>query len=211
MKGLLLNNYYSMQENIKLSAIIVFILFIGLVIAGDSIFVTALIMSITIYPLNIASSLQMDETSKWNKFEITIPVGRKTIVRAKYFSYLLLVMIGLFSSLLLAGFYIISGKEINTILFTYSICLGLSLSLLTGTFLYPFLLKFGAYKSEMYIILSFTLSGALIVLVWICMRMLIGELSFISPSVGILNVIISIICFPISYLISVHIHLEKEF
>lgn len=211
MKGLLRNNYYSMQENMKLSLMIA--LFIGVLAAfvGNSLFTVAISVAIFIFPLNIGASLQTDETSKWNKFEITMPVSRKTVVLCKYLSYLMLTLIGTFCSFVTVLLFIILGHsiEMHTIVFSYFN--GLSLAMFTGALMYPILLKFGALKSELIIVISVILSMGCTVVIGLVMGGLVWGAKVSQLSVSAVSMFVSVIFFVVSFFISVRIHAKKEF
>lgn len=211
MKGLLLNNYYSMLENIKLSTLIALFLTVMAIFFGQTFLSIAIAVSIAIFPVNIGSSLQKDETSKWNKFEITVPVKRRSIVLCKYLSYLALVCVGLLSSLVIVFLTVCLGHTIEAQSVTYGLAYGLSLTLFTGAFLYPALLKLGAFKSELLILVSALLALVCMTGLSMMMIMLFGGLELRSLSLGLTVTMISLICFICSYFVSVRIHSTKEF
>lgn len=78
MQGLLLNNFYSMQNNIKTSfGIALCLLFVSFV-AGDTSVLNAVIAAqIMVFPVNVGASLQIDEASKWSRIEITLPIKKE--------------------------------------------------------------------------------------------------------------------------------------
>lgn len=209
MKGLLRNNYYSMQESMKLSAIMV--LFLGVVAAflGNSFLTMAISVPILIFPINIGSSLQTDETSNWNKFEITLPVSRSSIIKCKYLSFLMLVLTGLICSFLIFLLFVILGHDIKISVVAYSYFFGLSMAILTGSLMYPLILKFGASKSELVIIISVIGASAFFTGLWLIMSLMIKSADM-RLSAGITATIFSFLCFIISYFVSVRIHSKKE-
>lgn len=212
MKGLILNNFYSMEDNIKLSfTLSILISSVSLIINDTKIISILVAAQIFIVIGNISSSLQMDEKSKWNKMEITMPVKRKTIIEAKYISFLLLIVLGSLFSLMTITVSLIRqiGLSGTEILNGYSF--GLSLSLSTIAILYPVILKFGSNKSESVFILASVFSIAIRFLVWKGLRLVINDVNFNGIEVGISNMIVSIIMFLISYFISVKVHTIKNF
>lgn len=212
MKGLILNNFYSMEDNIKLSfTLSILISSVSLIISDTKIISILVAAQIFIVLGNISSSLQMDEKSKWNKMEITMPVKRKTIIEAKYISFLLLIVLGSLFSLMTITVSLIRqiGLSGTEILNGYSF--GLSLSLSTIAILYPVILKFGSNKSESVFILASVLSIVIRFLVWKGLRLVINDVNFNGIEVGISNMLVSIIMFFISYFISVKVHTIKNF
>lgn len=88
MKGLFLNNYYSAQDGLKISLLISALLVVLTLFVTDNVAAAAMGLIIFIFPTNNVSSLQADENSKWNKYEITTPVSRFQIILSKYIYYL---------------------------------------------------------------------------------------------------------------------------
>lgn len=207
MRGLLRNNYYSMSDNMMVSAIIVTLVGVLSLVVGNLSW--AISVSIFMFPLNIGTSLQTDEASKWTKFEITMPISRKTIVQCKYLSYLMLVLIGMIFSLVIVSIAVLLGFEIDMGIIFNSFSTGLCVSLLVGSILYPLILISSATKIELIIIVA-----------TIAAFIFISVLSmFLSQTINTLNdftirtalIVISTLCFMGSYLMSVHLHRKKEF
>ncbi|MEG0086929.1 MAG: ABC-2 transporter permease [Niameybacter sp.] len=75
MKGLVLNNFYAMQNNIKISFVISLLLAIVSVGLKEPKLISMVIAAqIFVIMGNIATTMHVDEASKWNKMEITLPV-----------------------------------------------------------------------------------------------------------------------------------------
>lgn len=156
MRGLLLNNIYSMQDNLKISLGIAFLLIFVPFAVGDPTLLNAVIAAqIFVFAVNVGSSLQVDETSKWSRMEITLPIKRKTIIYAKYLSFIMLILTGtavsLFTPLL---FHLRGADPAGTIELSAGYSFGLSLSLSTISIFYPAILKWGVEKTEMMIFVA---------------------------------------------------------
>lgn len=211
MRGLFLNNYYSAQDGIKISLLISAMMIILTLFVNDTIAVGAIGLIIFIFPTNNVSSLQSDETSKWNKFEITTPVSRYQIILAKYISYLGTVILGVVCSLLVIIVMTFTGRkiEINTLL--YSILFGVSLSLLMGAILYPLLLKLGTLKAELFTIISAILSIAIILAIWAVINNFFFTIDFKNAVTATIYCIFSICFYIVSFLFSNKLYHKKEF
>ena len=84
-----------MASNIQLSFIIAAVMaLVPIVFREDMLLSMILAVQIFIFVVNTGTSLRVDETSKWSKFELTLPVRRHTIVRAKYVTFVLLILMG---------------------------------------------------------------------------------------------------------------------
>lgn len=210
MRGLLRNNFYSMQEGMKLSFLLTVLLGV-LAVFLDYFIVAAITGIIIVFPVNIGASLQSDKASKWNKYEITAPVRRKTIIACKYISYLLLIAIGIACSLIAVAVLAILGNRLDSVHINFFLT-GLSLGLLTGAFLYPLLLLDIA-NCELTVILSAFMAAVCFSAIFFLGVSIftLGKIMFFDPTVLIMVSIVSIILFALSYLISVCIHRRKEF
>ncbi|WP_083675461.1 ABC-2 transporter permease [Paenibacillus borealis] len=89
--------------------------------------------------------------------------------------------------------------------------MGLSLSISTISILYPVILRFGVEKSEMMIFVSSGLSVVIRILVWVLLRLIWDNVNFNGSEVGFASLIVAVVMFVASYLLSVQIHKNKEF
>lgn len=159
MKGLFLNGFYATIGNIKLFLWIVLAVGAFLLATGNPT-LQELFVYITITALsgNGVISARKDAVSKWNKYEITMPVRRKEIVQCKYLSYLFWV----FASTVLAGLVTAAAMLIHGDSFlaiggaglASMFALGIGIAVLTGGFFYPLSYLFGVEKSETALIIS---------------------------------------------------------
>ncbi|MFD1907167.1 ABC-2 transporter permease [Paenibacillus rhizoplanae] len=98
--------------------------------------------------LSIGASLQMDEASKWNRFELTMPIRRRTVIHAKYLSFLMLILMGSAVSLVTLALTYVSKGDIAHLNLSTGYTFGLSLSISTLAIYYPVILKFGVEKAS---------------------------------------------------------------
>lgn len=215
MKGLLLNNYYSMAENIKLSVVCVAILAMIALMVGEAIAVVMVAVTIFIFPVNIGSSLQTDESAKWNKFELTTPVRRAQIIQAKYLSYLVMVAIGVACAAVLMGLLVVMNRAPEMSEMGYGFFYGLNLAMFSGVFLYPLLLCFGAMKSELCIIIAAALGAVVMMGIWVAAWLMLLSLGmtvpYRSPQAGLAVVAAAAFLLMLSYGVSVWLYKRKEF
>ena len=212
MKGLIRNNFYSMEGNIKIAFIIALFLSVISFFVKNSAFIQMIIsMQLFIFIANVGSSLHADVLSKWNIFERTLPVKFSDIIKAKYFSFLMLFLFGIImGSITTISVYITSGfSNIQFVLFGYEF--GLTLAATTAGIMYPLMLKTGTEKNEMIMILSAFIAVGLLVLVAAILSPLTGEMNIKHSLVGIVSTIIALLIFVGSYFVSVKIYQNKEF
>ena len=213
MKGLFLDNFYKTIGSIKLFAVFVFLFGAAVLITGNATALELFVyISITALSINGISSMRKDADAKWNKFELTLPVTRKDIIKSKYTNYLFWVVFGL----VIAAFFTILATLIHgdvffelgiqdiSSLFTVGICL----SLLVGALFYPLAYLFGIDKSETLLILSVLCAvGTAIFLIWIVN--LPGILNYYLR-LGIFAFVV-ILLFCLSYAATSALYQNKEF
>lgn len=95
MKGLIRNNFYSVQKDLRIIYPLCLIALIVSVIYGDPqlTYLIALVQMLMCFG-HIGTGLKNDFISKWNKYEITLPVRRRDVITARYLSFLLFDIIG---------------------------------------------------------------------------------------------------------------------
>lgn len=212
MKGLIRNNFYSMENNIKISFIIALFLSVVAFFARHSAVIQMMIaMQLFIFIVNVGTPLHADVVSKWNKFELTLPVKRNDIIKAKYISFAVLFLFGvIMGSITAISVCVSSGfSDMQSVLYGYEF--GLTLSATTAGIMFPLMLKFGTEKNEMIMILSAIASVGLLFLVSAVLTPLTGEMNIKHSLVGIVSTIVALVIFVSSYFVSIRIYRHKEF
>mgnify|MGYP003209209405 CR=1 FL=1 len=205
MKGLLRNNFYSMGANLQLAFGISFVLvFIPLVSGEESIVSMVLAMQSFMFVANSGTALNTDVTSKWSNFEITLPVRRGDI--------LILILCGVFMSAFTSFLTVFVFKKLSADALIFGLSFGVSLSLLTSSFMYPIMLKIGTEKNEIIVFACAGIATALFMVVLRLAAPFARQNSAISAKslVGIIFALVSIGFFVISYFVSLGIYKRKE-
>ncbi|WP_036729023.1 ABC-2 transporter permease [Paenibacillus sp. FSL P2-0089] len=212
MRGLLLNNYYSLQNNIKSSLGIALLLaLVSFVGVEHSVLNAVIAAQIMLFVVSIGASLQADEASKWNRFEITLPVRRRTVIHAKYLSFLMLILMGTAASLVTMALLYVRGVDTSDWSMSRGYTFGLALSLSILAIYYPVILKFGIAKSEQMLMVSVGLSMGLRFLVWMLLNLYMDDVNFNGPETGYGALLLAVLLFIASYVAAVRIHRNKEF
>ena len=210
MLGLIKKDFLLIKANLKSMAII-FIVYLILAFQGtfDVTFIIPLI-GIMLF----ISTFSYDDFNNWNSYAVTLPDGRKNVVRAKYIASIILTII-------LAAVALVIGIGISYTK-TNSINLNEIISSLMGTMLasviiisllYPIVFKFGATNGRIILFaVVFGIAG---------IGALIAQFVDTTPIINMINrldsysliaiPIISAILLGISYLISNKIYQNKEF
>lgn len=212
MKGLIRNTFYAMENNIKLAVLMSgALIFVPFITTESTILSMVIAVQIFIFIANVGTSLHADETSKWNKFECTLPVRKSTSVLAKYLSFCMLIFFG-FAISLLTGILLLFKSpsfSVSDLLWGYEY--GLTLSILVAAIMYPVMLKTGTEKNELIILLSAFIAALFMVLTALLLSPLTGGMNLQSPLVGAVSVCAAPLLLLISYFVSLRIYSNKEF
>lgn len=214
MKGLILHNFYTMRGEIKFTIGFLLFLFLTAWYSRDmTLYLMSIIMPMSFLSSNGVSTFSTDETSKWSKLEVTLPVKRIDIVSSKYFFTIILIPVSYVVSILTilcvpTGLFGISFHD----LFLIQIA-GLSVALLNAALTSIVFIIFGVYTAS---IVGGLFGILAMVLVWSVERS-VDITSNIIP-IPPLNfdwcipiLIVSIILFVLSFFVSVIIFKNKEF
>lgn len=160
------------------------------------------------------STFSYDNYNKWDAYVITLPNGRKNSVKAKYVSTLFTIMIASILTLSLA--FVIA--YVNTKMINYEQILVSMLGTIFGTILvlsimYPIIYKFGIEKARIItfvIIFVFFIVGGFL-LNFIDVSQIVSVLSFLQKFWFITLIVSSVVIVFLSYKLSLHFNLKREF
>ncbi|MDO5519791.1 MAG: ABC-2 transporter permease [bacterium] len=217
MKGLIRNNFYSVNSALKWSIAVCIILNIAVLIGvihfpNINVFLPILMLAqMGAFVGLTGTALQKDNTSKWSKYERTLPVKISDMVMARYISFLIFSLIGmLLASITVVIFWVVSAQAVSVESVGFGYSFGIVFSLLVPALLYPLVLKFGADKSEILLMIS----------VVIIMCLFAGGNGILAPFLYKLNnadmiyrvacVAISMAAFIASYFVSLAIYKREN-
>ena len=160
------------------------------------------------------STFSYDDFNNWNSYAVTLPNGRKNVVRAKYIaSIILMIILAVVAFFIGIGISYIKTNSINLDEIISSLMGTMLSSVIIISLLYPIVFKFGATNGR--IILFAVVFGI------VGIGTLIAQFIDMTPIINIINKldnylliaipIIYIILLGISYLISSKIYQNKEF
>lgn len=218
MKGLLKNQFYGAIG----SAVVLLAFFaavgIGLLISGNpSLLNIYVLVAATAFAFNAVSGFRKEASSKWSKYELTTPVGRKDIVKSRFINHTLWVLAGIILSALFVVLTLaIHGNryfyyDVRDPLMLFS-C-GTGLALLMGAIFYPAIYLLGTDKSEIMMIISLLGSvGITVGIIWILNAAY--DFRSVSDTEFYLNVmiymVIVLVSFVLSYFLTTFIYRRKE-
>ena len=207
MLGLIKKDFLLIKANSK-QMVIIFIVYLMLAFQGtfDATFIVPLI-GIMLF----ISTFSYDDFNNWNSYAVTLPNGRKNVVRAKYIASIILTIILAIVSLTIGiGISYTKTNSINLDEIISSLMGTMLSSIIIISLLYPIVFKFGATNGRIIlfaVVFGIAGIGALIAQ-FVDMTSIINMLDSYSL---IAIPIISAILLGISYLISNKIYQNKEF
>lgn len=208
MLGFVKKDLLLVKNNFKsiLIALVIYALFI-ITNEMDASFIIPFMMFMA-----IVSTFSYDDYNKWNTYAVTLPGGRKNVVKGKYMVTIILILgvsiLGLILSLAFSG--LMGNFDLE---YTLSSCLGYFAAIIFMiSVLYPIIFKYGSEKGR---IAMFILSLLFIAIVGIVSKFKFkfskGFLVFFD-NYGLFIVLgIVILLFIASYFISLRIYKKKEF
>lgn len=210
MLGLIKKDFLLIKANLK-SMIIIFVIYIMLAFQGtfDVTFIIPLI-GIMLF----ISTFSYDDFNNWNSYAVTLPNGRKNVVRAKYIASIILTIILAAVALTIGiGISYTKTNSINLDEIISSLMGTMLSSIIIISLLYPIVFKFGATNGRIILFaVVFGIAG---------IGALIAQFVDTTPIINMINrldsysliaiPIISAILLGISYLISNKIYQSKEF
>ncbi len=211
MKGLVLKDLYLIKGNIRTLAIAL----VGFTVMAFNDMATISFIIPFFAVMMCISTFSYDEFNKWNAYAITLPGGKKTIVRSKYISTILLIIISSVISVLAS---IIIGNikgDTNYEEIMSTLIGGLFGITLVVSLMYPFIYKFGNEKGRLFlfiiVFLITALGGALLSVININEINPPAIISFIDKYGFYIMPALTLIILYISYIVSLKIFQNKDF
>ncbi len=210
MFGLIKKDFLLIKANLK-SMMIVFIVYLVLTFQGtfDVTFIVPLI-GIMLF----ISTFSYDDFNNWNSYAVTLPNGRKNVVRAKYIaSIILTVILGIGALAIGIGISYTKTNSINLDEIISSLMGTMLSSIIIITLLYPIVFKFGATNGRIILFaVVFGIAGiGAFIAQFVDMTFIINMINRLDSYALVAIPIISVILLGISYLISNKIYQSKEF
>ncbi len=154
MKGLIRNNFYTVEGSLKstllLSIIAAIVLAIVTRVISDSGNLFSMIISgnLGAFGALTMTVIQKDAVSKWNKFELTMPVRRRDVITARYIASMLYVLIGTIMAVVSVLVFYLATGALNLERMSYGFVFGWGFALSMPTFMIPLVLILGTDKIE---------------------------------------------------------------
>lgn len=216
MKGLIRNNFYNVEGSLKVTILLGFIAIAAIAVAGlhfpnnDALIAGIIGGMLGAFGALAGTAIQKDGASKWNKFELTMPISRADVIKARYISFVLYILLGIFMAILSAMiFYVVTGA-VNTERMGYGFIFGVSFAMSIPTFMTPLILIFGTDKNEVLLMVSIILGLGLFLVSSVVITTFLRDFSNANLVFRLGYLIFSIVLFAVSYFLSVFIYKRKE-
>lgn len=207
MKGLIIKDFLMIKNNIKLILFIFIFFIISLNESTDFTFLPSM-MSLMFF----LSTFSYDEYNKWDMYAITLPNGRKNVVKSKYISAIILLLISLLITFIFSIFILNTKNNINYEELTSNMIGGFFGIVITLSIIYPLIFKYGIEKGRIFMFIGVFLIVSIIDILFKFIDINISNsfLNILDKYFLLIITIISIIILSISYKISNKIYLKKE-
>lgn len=218
MKGLLKNQFYGAISSAVV--LLVFFVAVGIILivsSNPSLLNIYVLVTATAFALNAVSGFRKEASSKWSKYQLTTPVGRKDIVKSRFINHTFWVLAGIIlAALFVCLIVFIHGNRY----FYYDLrdplmlfCCGTGIALLMGAIFYPAIYLLETDKSEIIMMISLLGStGITAGIIW--MLNALYDFKPLSDTEFYLNMIIYmaivLISFLLSYFLTIFIYRRKE-
>ncbi len=210
MKGFIKKDLLLIKNNLKIY-LIIYAVYIMMAFQGQ---MDISSLPVVLSVLLMMSSFNYDNYNKWNAYSATLPNGRENVVRAKYISTLILVLITTTINTIISFVIAYFNPKVVEVEEIIPIMLGVTLAaIIMLSIIYPIIYKVGVEKAG--IVTFILIFGIVIVFGFLSDKI---DLTFFTNLIEFISehyLIVTILClalFPyISYKISRMFFLKKEF
>lgn len=206
MKGLMIKDFFVIRKQAK---VLVGLLIFYLVYATATKAVSMLAMITLLCVMMPITTMAYDEKNKWDKYVLSMPVSRRTLVLSKYFFGIMLDLTGIVLVALISMIMVFFSDEmIITEVLLMSVTFG-AIGLVFLAIMLPILFKFGVEKGRLLMML--------VIFTPVILGMLLPKLGIAPPSEQTLKLlayaapVIIFFVVLISIKISIAIYNKKEF
>lgn len=211
MLGLMKKDLYLLKDSLKSRSIIFIMLVIYFVSIGSTDSVFTFIPAYAMF-MSVVSTFSYDEYNQFDAFAVSLPNGRKNVVRAKYVVTLLISAITALLTVLISGMadQIFRHSLSLDVLWESFIGAMCALLILQAVF-YPLIFKFGINKSRIVFFLLFMSAGGVAFLLNQVADLPKIDTGFFDRYFAVLMPLLLLALMGLSYLISQRIYGKKQF
>ena len=207
MKGLIKKDFYIIKQNMKY--ILLFLAVFGIIaLEGDDILYFIPVFLITMI---FITTFSYDDYNNWNAYAVTLPNGRKNVVKSKYIASITLTVFATLITYILSVIIGAINGNLDLSNMTSLILSGLFSVVLIQAIMYPLIFKFGAEKGRIWLFVGVFLSVTIISIIFKNISIPASIITFFSNYYVILLLSFIVVAMTISYIVSKNIYSKKEF
>lgn len=207
MKGLIKKDFYIIKQNMKY--ILLFLAVFGIIaLEGDDILYFIPVFLITMI---FITTFSYDDYNNWNAYAVTLPNGRKNVVKSKYIASITLTVFATLITYILSVIIGVINGNLDLSNMTSLILSGLFSVVLIQAIMYPLIFKFGAEKGRIWLFVGVFLSVTIISIIFKNISIPASIITFFSNYYVILLLSFIVVAMTISYIVSKKIYSKKEF
>ncbi len=216
MKGLIRNNFYMLGSGLTLTFVfsalgVIVSAVLGALSENSGQLISGIIgAQLGGFGALAGTAMLKDAICKWNKFELTMPVSRGDVIKARYISYIIFILMGLLMAALSVFGLSLTAESVDMERVGFGFTFGLAFGLSLPTFMSPLALIFGADKNDILLFISVFLSLGLFIGSSAALTPILNETSDPNFVFRLGYFVFSIILFGISFLVSLKIYKKKE-
>ena len=209
MVGLIKKDLLMIKSNLKMVLIMLVVFFI-MALQGE--FDISFVPPFIVVML-FMSTFSYDEFNKWDAYAVTLPNGRKNVVKSKYIASLILTIVTIILTIILNSLVGLINNNLEFDKFISTIMGCVFGVILIQSIMYPFIFKYGMEKGRIGLfVISFAIVGIIGLLSSVLkINIPTNVVTFFDNSWFVIIPLISIVLLLISYKISEKIYLKKEF
>ena len=209
MKGLIKKDFLLIKSNVKL---IVLMLFVFSIMAIQGQFDISFVVPFIVVMI-FMSTFSYDEYNKWDAYAITIPNGRKNIVKSKYIASLILIVVSIIITFLLNYITSLVNNNLDLNKFISTLSGTAFATILILSIMYPFIFKFGIEKGRIgMLVITFVIVGIVgLFSKYVKIDVTNNLITFFNNYWFIFLPIVLLVMLLISYNVSKKIYMKKEF
>jgi ABC-2 type transport system permease protein len=211
MKGLIIKDLIALKKQVKIFLILAaFYIVFSIVTKNTGMFGAMVILLCVMMPI---TTMSFDEHYKWDRYALSLPISRKTLVISKY---VLGILLDLAAIVIVAPTSIVIGSVVGEMEINESLVASLAIggvALLFLSIILPIIFKFGVEKGRMLMMTIFFVPAILVMLISslgiaLPNKLMLEKLTIYLPFVLPVMVIGVLL---ISIYISIGIYTRKEF
>ena len=208
MVGLIKKDLLMIKSNLKMVLIMLVVFFI-MALQGE--FDISFVPPFIVVML-FMSTFSYDEFNKWDAYAVTLPNGRKNVVKSKYVASLILTIVTIILTIILNSLVGLINNNLEFDKFISTIMGCVFGVILIQSIMYPFIFKYGMEKGRIGLfVISFAIVGIIGLSSVLKINIPTNVVTFFDNYWFVIIPLISIVLLLISYKISEKIYLKKEF